>query len=79
MSVPQTLGARPAGNHRGQLCDAALGKVFLIIAAVLVVLMVAVMLVSGGQHGPRRHLSSSVWTGSIRYVSLLPAAVSWRP
>jgi hypothetical protein len=54
-------------------------KVFLIIAAALVVLMVAVMLVSGGEHGPGRHLSPSGWTGSIRPVSLLPAAVSWRP
>jgi hypothetical protein len=53
-------------------------KVFLIIAAALVVLMVAVMLVSGGQHGPGRHLSSSGWTGSIRHVSLPPATLSWR-
>ena len=58
-------------------------KVFLIIAAALVVLMVAVMLVSGGQHGPGRHLSSSVspsvWSGSIRHVSLPPSSVGWRP
>jgi hypothetical protein len=50
-------------------------KVFLIIAAALVVLMVAV---SGGQHGPGRHLSSD-WTGIIRYVALPPSSVGWRP
>ena len=52
-------------------------KVFLITAAALVVLMVALMLVSGGQHGPGRHRSSSAWTGSVPQVSLTPAAVGW--
>jgi hypothetical protein len=33
-------------------------KRFLIVAAALVLLVVALMLVSGGQHGPGRHLSS---------------------
>jgi hypothetical protein len=53
-------------------------KVFLIIAAALVVLMVALMLVSGGQHGPGRHRSSFAWTGSVQQVFLPHAAVSWR-
>ena len=53
-------------------------KVFLITAAVLVVLVVAMMLVSGGQHGPGRHLSSSAWTGSVSQVSVPHAPVSWR-
>lgn len=33
-------------------------KVLAIVAAVVVVLVVIVALVSGGQHGPRRHLPS---------------------
>jgi hypothetical protein len=53
-------------------------KVFLIVAAVLLLLMVALMLVSGGQHGPGRHLSSSAWTGSVRQVFLPPSALSWQ-
>lgn len=53
-------------------------KVFLITAAVLVVLMIALMLASGGQHGPGRHVSSSAWTGNAQ-VSLPDAPLSWRP
>jgi hypothetical protein len=53
-------------------------KVFLITAAVLVVLVVALMLVSGGQHGPGRHLSSSAWTGSLPQASLPHGPISWR-
>lgn len=34
-------------------------KVSLIVAAVLVLLLVAGMLIGGGQHGPGRHLSST--------------------
>ena len=34
-------------------------KVFVITALGLAILMVVVMLVSGGQHGPGRHLSSA--------------------
>ena len=33
-------------------------KIFLIVAAVLVVLLVAGMLIGGGQHGPGRHFNS---------------------
>jgi hypothetical protein len=33
-------------------------KIFLIVTAVLVVLLVAGMLIGGGQHGPGRHFSS---------------------
>jgi hypothetical protein len=84
MSDPADAGG-PSGREspRSAVVMPRWVKVFLIIAAVLVVLMVAVMLVSGGQHGPGRHLSSSVsssvWSGSIRCVSLLPPPVSWRP
>lgn len=34
-------------------------KVFAIVAAVLALLVVVLMLVGGGQHGPGRHLSST--------------------
>ena len=34
-------------------------KVFLIAVVVIVLLMVAAMAITGGQHGPGRHLSSS--------------------
>ena len=80
MSDPADVGG-PSGREsaRSAVALPRWVKVFLIIAAVLVVLMVAVMLVSGGQHGPGRHLSSSGWTGSIGHVSLPSAAVSWRP
>jgi hypothetical protein len=52
-------------------------KVFLIAAAVLVVLMVALVLISGGLHGPGRHLSSSVWIGSVPHVSVSHGPGSW--
>lgn len=45
-------GPSPAGMPRWV-------KVSLIVAAVLVVLLVAGMLIGGGQHGPGRHLNSS--------------------
>lgn len=53
-------------------------KVFLITAAVLVVLVVTLMLLSGGQHGPGRHFSSSASTGGDPQVALSHAPVSWR-
>ncbi len=54
-------------------------KVFLIIAAALVVLMIALMLVSGGRHGPGRHISACVWNCSVQqHGSLQHSAVSWR-
>jgi hypothetical protein len=34
-------------------------RVFLIVAAVLVVLLIAGVLIGGGQHGPGRHLNST--------------------
>ena len=46
-------------------------KIFLIVIAVLVVLLVAGMLISGGQHGPGRHLSSTGHLG----VEIGPAAM----
>jgi len=39
-------------------------KAFLLAAAALVVLTVAVMLISGGDHGPGRHLSSATTRGA---------------
>lgn len=45
-------GPSPAGMPRWV-------KIFLIVAAVLVVLLVAGMLIGGGQHGPGRHLNST--------------------
>lgn len=53
-------------------------KVFLITAAVLVVLVVTLMLLSGGQHGPGRHLSSSGWSESVLQVPLPKAFPGWR-
>jgi hypothetical protein len=80
MSDPANAGS-PSGREspRSAVAMPRWVKMFLIIAAVVVVLMVAVMLVSGGKHGPGRHLSSSAWTGSIRHVSLPPSSVGWRP
>jgi hypothetical protein len=34
-------------------------KVFVVVAATLLVLMVVAMLITGGQHGPGRHQSAS--------------------
>jgi hypothetical protein len=57
-------------------------KVFGITVAVLLVVMLLAMLVSGGRHGPGRHLSS-LGLGGVRVapgaaVSLvLPGDVSW--
>jgi hypothetical protein len=34
-------------------------KIFVVVAAVVVLLMVVAMLVTGGQHGPGRHQSTS--------------------
>jgi len=34
-------------------------KIFLITAATVLVLLVVAMMISGGQHGPGRHLSSA--------------------
>jgi hypothetical protein len=78
MSDPANAGRSGRASPRSAVAMPRWVKVFLIIAAALVVLMVAVMLVSGSQHGPGRHLSS-VWTASIRYVALPPSSVGWRP
>jgi hypothetical protein len=34
-------------------------KVFIVVAATVLLLMVVAMLITGGQHGPGRHLSAS--------------------
>ena len=78
MSDPANAGGPGRASPRSAVAMPRWVKVFLIIAAALVVLMVAVMLVSGSQHGPGRHLSS-VWIASIRYVALPPSSVGWRP
>jgi hypothetical protein len=49
-------------GHEPQLSTAGMPrwvKAFVITVAALVLLMVAVMLISGGDHGPGRHLSSA--------------------
>ena len=53
-------------------------KVFLIVAAVLVVLTIALMLASGGQHGPGRHLSSSGWSESVLQEPPPNGFAGWR-
>lgn len=53
-------------------------KVFLIAAAVLIVLMIALMLASGGQHGPGRHLSSPGWSESVLQAPPPNAFPGWR-
>jgi hypothetical protein len=47
-------------------------KISLIVAAVLVVLLVAGMLIGGGQHGPGRHLNST--TGLV--AAAVPASTA---
>jgi hypothetical protein len=42
-------------------------KVFVITALGLALLMVVVMLVSGGQHGPGRHLSSAKFDAPVMH------------
>jgi hypothetical protein len=61
-------------------------KVFVIAALGLALLLVVVMLVSGGRHGPGRHLSSAKFDAPVVYsagaASFLSAndasALSWR-
>jgi hypothetical protein len=53
-------------------------KVFLITAAMLVMLMITLMLASGGQHGPGRHLSSSGWSESVLQAPPPKAFPGWR-
>jgi len=52
-------------------------KVFLIAAAVLVVLMLVLMVLAGGQHGPGRHRASSVLVASGQQMFPSPTAVGW--
>jgi hypothetical protein len=58
-------GPSPAGMPRWV-------KISLIVAAVLVVLLVAGMLIGGGQHGPGRHLNST--TGLV--AAAVPASTA---
>lgn len=44
-------------------------KVGAIVAAVVVVLVIVVMIVSGGEHGPMRHIPSAA--GTIEFDSLV--------
>jgi hypothetical protein len=55
-------------NHKPETPTAGMPrwvKAFLITAAALVLLMVAVMLIMGGDHGPGRHLSSAAGGGAL--------------
>ena len=47
-------------------------KVFLIVAAAVIVLLVAGMLIGGGQHGPGRHLNST----AVLDAAAVPAATA---
>jgi hypothetical protein len=46
-------------------------KVFVIIAIILVLLFVILQFVSGGEHGPRRHLPSGIDLGSRTQYSIV--------
>lgn len=61
-------GASPTGMPRWV-------KIFLIVAAVLVVLLVVGMLIGGGQHGPGRHSSPSAGLETAA-VPVTPAAAA---
>ncbi|WP_344814340.1 hypothetical protein [Microlunatus aurantiacus] len=50
-------------------------KIFLMVAAVLIVLLVVGMLIGGGQHGPGRHFSSMVGVDTAA-VPTPPAATA---
>jgi hypothetical protein len=54
-------------------------KVFLIIAAVVVVAMIAVMVATGGRHGPGRHLSSARLEPGATDVVTSVSSLSMRP
>jgi hypothetical protein len=51
-------------------------KISLIVAAVLVVLLVAGMLIGGGQHGPGRHLNSKANFDPTAVLITPPATAS---
>jgi hypothetical protein len=51
-------------------------KVFVITALGLAILMVVVMLVSGGQHGPGRHLSTAGFDAPVVYSARATSFVS---
>lgn len=46
-------------------------KVFGIVAAVLAVLVIAMVLLGGGNHGPGRHLSSSGTAGYLTHAVIV--------
>ena len=48
-----------AGSTRGLAGIPRWVKVFVVVAATLLLLMVVAMLITGGEHGPGRHLSAS--------------------
>jgi hypothetical protein len=50
-------------------------KVFLIVGAALLLLMVAVLLLSGGEHGPGRHLSFLDQPGSVLPEGTTPSGL----
>jgi hypothetical protein len=79
MTDPVNAGSpSPERSPRSTTAMPCWVKVFLITAAVLVVLMIALMLASGGQHGPGRHRSSSGWSESVLQAPLPKAFAGWR-
>ena len=49
----------PGGSTRGLAGIPRWVKVFVVVAATVLLLMVVAMLITDGQHGPGRHLSAS--------------------
>ena len=49
----------PGGSSRRLAGIPRWVKVFVVVAMVVLLLMVVAMLITGGQHGPGRHLSAS--------------------
>lgn len=85
--MADTPGHPPAGRDRSLRSgpDQPPGmprwvKVFGITAAVLLTVMILIMLLSGGQHGPGRHLSSLGLAGSPHSsgtaLNMIPGDVS---
>ena len=59
--------ASPAAKMRWTAGVPRWVKVFVITALGLVLLMIVVMLLSGGQHGPGRHVSSAGFDAPVAY------------
>jgi hypothetical protein len=79
MSYPR---AQPnSDNHQPEIPTTGMPrwvKAFLITVAALVLLLVAVMLITGGDHGPGRHLSSAPG-GAARQQGDVPSRLPGSP